>query len=294
VIVAETREELREALGDRSGRGPVRGGEAVTLIPTMGALHAGHGRLLELARSRHGTVVVSIFVNPLQFGPQEDLARYPRSPEADLALCRERGVDVVFVPEEAQMYPMGEPQVTVDPGPLGSVFEGASRPGHFRGVLTVVAKLLGLVGPDVAIFGEKDYQQLVLVTRLVGELCLPVEVVAAPTVRERDGLAMSSRNGYLTPSQRRSATALSRALSAGRADGAAGPAAVVAAAEQVLGAEPGLAVDYLVLRSPSLGEPAARGTARLLVAATVGTTRLIDNVAVELGTDAGTPAGAVP
>jgi pantoate--beta-alanine ligase len=277
VIVAETRAQLRMTLGDRASPvGPV------TFVPTMGALHDGHARLLDLAASRPGRLVVSIFINPLQFGPGEDLARYPRPLEADLSLCRAHGVDVVFTPAVSQMYPTGEPLVTVDPGPLGSILEGASRPGHFRGVLTVVAKLFGLVRPDAAIFGAKDYQQLVLVSRMVEDLCLPVEVVAAPTVREPDGLALSSRNRYLNQTERRWAGALSRALVAGRAAGPRGRTAVLAAAQALLSAEPGVFVDYVSLTSPDLGEPAPSGEARLLVAATVGTTRLIDNVAVEL------------
>jgi pantoate--beta-alanine ligase len=293
VIVAETRAQLHEALGHdsssaRAGAGPV------TLVPTMGALHAGHGRLLDVAAQRHGVLVVSIFVNPLQFAAGEDLARYPRSLDSDLALCRQRGVDVVFAPPYAEMYPTGSPQVSVDPGPLGSILEGASRPGHFRGVLTVVTKLLGLVRPGAAVFGEKDYQQLILVSRLVDDLCLPVEVVAAPTVRADDGMALSSRNRYLDESQRRAAAALSRALMAGRAAGTAGPRAVLAAARDVLGTEPDVTVDYLSLRSPELGEPVAPGPGRLLVAATVGATRLIDNVAVELGTEAGTQPEVSP
>jgi pantoate--beta-alanine ligase len=287
VIVAETRAQLHEALGHDS-RSARAGGGPVTLVPTMGALHPGHGRLLDVAARRRGVMVVSIFVNPLQFAAGEDLARYPRSLEADLALCRERGVDVVFAPSYAEMYPTGDPQVSVDPGPLGSILEGASRPGHFRGVLTVVTKLLGLVRPDAAVFGEKDYQQLVLVSRLVDDLFLPVEVVAAPTVRADDGMALSSRNRYLDTTQRRAAAALSRALCAGRAAGTAGPRAVLAAARDVLRAEPAVAVDYLSLRSPQLGEPAAPGPGRLMVAATVGATRLIDNVAVELGAETGT------
>jgi pantoate--beta-alanine ligase len=293
VIVAETRAQLHEALGHdsssaRAGAGPV------TLVPTMGALHPGHGQLLDVAAQRRGVLVVSVFVNPLQFAAGEDLARYPRSLDADLALCCERGVDVVFAPSYAEMYPTGDPQVSVDPGPLGSILEGASRPGHFRGVLTVVAKLLGLVRPNAAVFGEKDYQQLVLVSRLVDDLCLPVEVVAAPTVRADDGMALSSRNRYLNASQRRAAAALSRALSAGRAAGTAGPRAVLAAARDVLRAEPAVVVDYLSLCSPKLGEPAPPGPGRLLVAATVGATRLIDNVAVELGAEPGTRQEASP
>jgi pantoate--beta-alanine ligase len=282
VIVAETRAQLRTTLGDHSSASG-----SVTLVPTLGALHDGHARLLDVAAPRPGPLVVSIFVNPLQFGPGEDLARYPRPLEADLDLCRAHGVDVVFAPAVSQMYPSGEPLVTIDPGPLGAILEGASRPGHFRGVLTVVAKLFGLVRPDTAVFGDKDYQQLVLVERMVADLCLPVEVVAVETVREPDGLAMSSRNRYLSDPERRAAGVVSRCLAAGRAAGPRGAAEVLAEAEAVLADEPGVAVDYLRLTSPDLAEPAPSGDARLLVAATVGTTRLIDNVAVELS---GSPA----
>lgn len=277
MIVAETRAQLRTALGDQS---PAAGG--VTLVPTMGALHDGHARLLDVAAARPGPLVVSIFVNPLQFGPGEDLVRYPRPLRADLDLCRAHGVDLVFAPGVSQMYPAGEPLVTVDPGPLGAILEGASRPGHFRGVLTVVAKLFGLVRPSAAVFGDKDYQQLVLVRRMVDDLCLPVDVVAASTVREPDGLAMSSRNRFLSAPERRAAGVLSRSLAAGKDAEPQGADAVLGAAEAVLAAEPGVVVDYLRLTSPDLAEPAASGAARLLVAATVGTTRLIDNVAVEL------------
>jgi pantoate--beta-alanine ligase len=292
VIVAETRAQLHAALGDIDGPPAGGPGRGSTLVPTMGALHDGHAELFGVAASRPGLLVVSIFVNPLQFGPDEDLQRYPRALDADLALCRERGVDIVFAPTASQMYPGGQPQVTVDPGPLGSILEGASRPGHFRGVLTVVAKLLGLVRPGAAVFGEKDYQQLVLVSRLAADLCVPVEVIAAPTVRSIDGMALSSRNRYLDESQRRSATALSRALTAGAAVGDAGPAAVLAAAGAILAGEPEVRVDYLTIRAPDLAEPTVPGPARLLVAATVGTTRLIDNVAVRLGTGPAPTAGA--
>jgi pantoate--beta-alanine ligase len=254
----------------------------------MGALHDGHAALLREARHRagdRGALVASIFINPLQFGPAEDLGRYPRTMAADLTICASEGVDVVFAPSVEEVYPGGPQaaQVTLDPGPLGTVLEGRVRPTHFRGVLTVVAKLLGLVRPDVAVFGEKDYQQLVLVRRMVADLCLPVEVVGVPTVREPDGLALSSRNRYLTSDQRRVALALSAALRAGAAAGPAGPEAVRRAAAEVLAAEPGLEPDYLDLTSPALGPAPSGGDARLLVAAHVGTTRLIDNVAVSLG-----------
>ncbi len=171
----------------------------MVLVPTMGALHAGHAALLRAAREHAGpgVVVASIFVNPLQFAPGEDLDRYPRTMDADLELCAAAGVDVVFAPAVDEMYPGGEPLVTVEPGPLGGILEGASRPGHFRGVLTVVAKLFGLVRPTVAVFGQKDYQQLILVRRMSRDLCLGVDVVGAETVREADGLALSSRNRYL-------------------------------------------------------------------------------------------------
>jgi pantoate--beta-alanine ligase len=189
---------------------------------------------------------------------------------------------VVFAPTVAEVYPGGDPQVTVDPGPLGAVLEGATRPGHYRGVLTVVAKLFGLVRPDVAVFGQKDYQQLVLVRRMVEDLCLGVDVLGGETVREPDGLALSSRNAYLGPDERTRARTLSAALRAGAAAGGEGAAAVRSAARQVLDAEPAVELDYLALTAPDLAEPPAHGEARLLVAARVGSTRLIDNVAVTL------------
>ena len=249
----------------------------------MGALHRGHAALLDDARSRAGRLVASIFVNPLQFGPGEDLDHYPRTFDEDLALCGDRGVDVVFAPSLDEVYPGGEPQVTVEPGPLGTVLEGASRPGHFRGVLTVVAKLFGLVGPDVAVFGEKDYQQLVLIRRMVADLCMPVEVVGSATIREDDGLALSSRNRYLSDVERRTALSLSQALRAGQDAGPGGAHAVTAAARSVLDAASGVDVDYLALTDPMLAPGPEKGPARLLVAAGVGTTRLIDNVPVVVG-----------
>lgn len=262
-------------------------GRKIVLVPTMGALHDGHRELLRRARKIQNTVLVaSIFVNPLQFGPNEDFARYPRPLEADLEVCAAERVEVVFTPEREAMYPPGA-QVTVHPGPLGDELEGASRPGHFAGVLTVVAKLFNIVRPDYALFGEKDYQQLTLIKRMVRDLDLDTRVIGVPIVRERDGLAMSSRNVYLDPEQRSAATALSAALIAGAHAGARGPAAVVAAAHAVLRAQPLVAVDYLELRDPTLGPAQEHGEARLLVAATVGTTRLIDNVPVLLGTQEG-------
>ncbi len=232
-LVARTRAELVDALAatrDRGGR--------VALVPTMGALHAGHAALVDEARARvteTDAVVVSVFVNPLQFGAGEDLDRYPRTFEADLEVCREHGADVVFAPGVDEVYPGGDPQVTVEPGPLGSVLEGATRPGHYRGVLTVVAKLFGLVRPDVAVFGQKDFQQLVLIRRMVSDLCLGVDVVGAETVREESGLALSSRNAYLDQTQKQLALALSRALRAGAAAGPEGAERVLAEATAVLG-----------------------------------------------------------
>jgi pantoate--beta-alanine ligase len=223
---------------------------------------------------------VSIFVNPLQFGPDEDLARYPRPVEDDLEVCREEGVELVFVPDVVDMYPAGA-TTTIDPGPLGDELEGEQRPGHFAGVLTVVAKLFHIVGPDVAFFGEKDYQQLVLVQKMVADLDFGLAVVGVPIVREPDGLALSSRNAYLSPEQRLLAPTLRRALAAGAETSARGPEAVVAAAREVLADAP-FAVDYLELRDPDLGLDPRAGRARLLVAARLGTTRLIDNVAVQL------------
>ncbi|MGH3507529.1 MAG: pantoate--beta-alanine ligase [Nocardioidaceae bacterium] len=255
----------------------------VGFVPTMGALHDGHAALLEHVRRHADLVVASIFVNPLQFGPGEDLARYPRSLDADLALCERLGVDVVFTPDVETVYPDGAPQVTVAPGPLGDVLEGASRPGHFAGVLTVVAKLLHLVRPDLAAFGEKDYQQLVLVRRMVADLCMPVEVVGVPTVRDEDGLATSSRNRYLSADQRASALTLGRALRAAGEAAPRGQRAALLAAGEVLVQEPGIALDYLALRSPDLADPPEQGPARLLVAAKVGDTRLIDTMPVRLG-----------
>jgi pantoate--beta-alanine ligase len=286
-LLAETREALADALPSttRDLATPV------VLVPTMGALHAGHVALFRAARERaggEGSVVASIFVNPLQFGEGEDLERYPRTLEDDLALCENEGVDVVFAPGVDVVYPGGEPLVTVDPGPLAGILEGASRPAHFRGVLTVVAKLLGLVRPDVAVFGQKDYQQLVLVRRMCQDLCLGVEVVGVETVREPDGLALSSRNRYLDPDQRRAATVLSRALRAAQERASYGVTAARSAASSVIEDEPGIELDYLAILTPELDEvavdrPETPTPGRILVAGRVGTTRLIDNMPLVLG-----------
>jgi pantoate--beta-alanine ligase len=286
-VVAATRADLARALADvRARHGKV------ALVPTMGALHEGHAALMAAARSGAAeAVVVSIFVNPLQFGAGEDLDRYPRTFDADLDVCAEQGVDVVFAPSVEEVYPGGEPQVTLAPGPVGTILEGSSRPTHFRGVLTVVAKLFGLVRPDAAYFGEKDYQQLVLIRRMVSDLCMAVDVVGVETVREVDGLALSSRNRYLDSRQRTAALALSRALQAAQDSAAAGPDEAVAAARAVLdlaaATDAELDTDYLELTAPDLGPAPESGEARMLVAARVGTTRLIDNTPLRLGTRAG-------
>jgi pantoate--beta-alanine ligase len=275
--LVHTRADLRAALSGRDG--------PVGVVMTMGALHAGHRELVHVARARCAVVVVTVFLNPLQFAPSEDLSRYPKTLESDLALCEQEGVDVVFTPAVEEVYPAGRPQVQVHAGPLGDVLEGASRPGHFDGVLTVVAKLLNLTRPDIAYFGQKDAQQLLLIARMVQDLNFPVEVDAVPTVRDPDGLALSSRNMYLTDEDRAAALSLSRALFAGVAEEATGAAAVRRAATAVLDAEPGVALDYLALvDAATLAEVPddAEGPALLAVAARVGTTRLIDNVPITL------------
>ena len=256
---------------------------------TMGALHEGHGQLIRAARARGDSVIVTIFLNPLQFAPGEDLDRYPRTFDSDFALCTREQVDVIFAPTPDVIYPDGEPHVRVAAGPLGDRLEGEARPGHFDGVLTVVGKLLHLTRPDVAFFGEKDAQQLALIRQMVRDLDFPVEVVGWPTVREADGLALSSRNTYLSERDRVAALSLNQALQAGAAAGRGGPRAVLDAAGEVLAAEPDVAVDYVALVDERTWADAGADTtqARLLVAARVGTTRLIDNVSIDLGTLAG-------
>ena len=254
----------------------------------MGALHAGHASLLARARHEVGPdapVVASIFVNPMQFAPGEDLDRYPRTFDADLEMCAEQGVDIVFAPSVEEVYPGGDPQVRVDPGPLGEVLEGKSRPGHFQGVLTVVAKLFGLVRPDVAVFGEKDYQQLTLVRRMVEDLCMGVRVVGAETVREPDGLALSSRNRYLEGDLRWRAAAIARTLFAARNAARHGADVAIGAARHELRHARGVDLEYLELTGPDLGPPPETGPARLLIAARVGPARLIDNLALDLNGD---------
>lgn len=276
LAVLRTRADLAAARAAMTGR--------VGVVMTMGALHDGHAALLRRARSESEHVIATIFVNPLQFGPGEDFDRYPRSFASDLDVLRSAGTDAVFAPSVAEMYPEGEPQVRVNPGPTAARLEGAHRPGHFDGVLTVVLKLLNLTRPDVAYFGEKDYQQLTLIRRMVADLDVPVRIAGVATVRDGDGMALSSRNQYLTSDERAAARSLSAALHEGIAAAVAGETAdgVLARARQRLAAEPGVAVDYLELTDPDLGPAPARGECRLLVAARVGATRLIDNVKVLL------------
>jgi len=276
-LLVTERAVLAEALAARPGRRAV--------VMTMGALHEGHLSLVRRARELAEVVVVTIFVNPLQFGPGEDLDRYPRTLERDLELLTAEGADVVFAPSPEVVYPQ-EPVVRVSAGRIGTVLEGASRPGHLDGVLTVVLKLLHLTAPDVALFGRKDAQQLAAVRRMVADLDVPVEVVGVDTVREPDGLAMSSRNSYLDATQRQQALALSRALEAGRAAAGRGAEAVRAAARAVLEAADGVETDYVALVDPdSFDEvgPEWQGEAVLALAARLGTTRLIDNTHLLVG-----------
>ena len=237
------------------------------MVMTMGALHAGHAELIRRARQDTDRVVVTDFLNPLQFAPGEDLDKYPRTFDADLRLCAAEGVDLLFAPPPEEVYPEGDPQVTVAAGPVGDILEGRSRPGHFDGVLTVVAKLLHLTAPDRALFGQKDAQQLWLISKMVRDLDLPVQIVEVPTVRDPDGLALSSRNIYLSEGDRASALALGAALSAGEKASEDGSDAVVAAARAVLD-ESAVRTDYVELVDPTSFQPLASdgGPAVLLVA----------------------------
>jgi pantoate--beta-alanine ligase len=263
-------------------------GRRIAFVPTMGYLHEGHLRLIDRAHALADVVAVSIFVNPLQFGPGEDLSRYPRDLDRDRALADGRGVAIVFVPDKAMMYPT-EPLVRLDPGTMAQSLEGAARPGHFAGVLTVVAKLFHVVEPDVVVFGRKDFQQAMLVRRMTVDLDFPLTIEIAPTVRELDGLALSSRNTYLTPDDRRAALALSRCLrEVERAwrGGQADPAALQKKGLEVLSV-PGVAPEYLTFVDEQL-RPVDRviQTTIALVAARVGATRLIDNVVLGEGVGA--------
>ena len=276
--IVRTRAELREALGELRVDG-----RTIGFVPTMGWLHEGHLALVDQARARASAAVMSIFVNPLQFGPNEDLASYPRDLERDTRVASQRGVDLLFAPDVETMYPTGDPIVRVVPGAIGSRLDGAFRPGHFDGVLTVVLKLFNLVQPDVAVFGRKDYQQATLIRRMVSDLDLPLEIVVAPSVRADDGLALSSRNAYLSAAEREQALGLYRSLRAGEEAFGAGrrdSPAIVSAARAVLDATPAVKVQYLELVDPDTLEPLERAVAGsvLAVAAHVGRTRLIDNV----------------
>jgi pantoate--beta-alanine ligase len=274
-IVSDPRDMQARSLAWRNA------GRQVALVPTMGYFHEGHLSLMRYGRERGDCLVVSLFVNPTQFGPNEDLDRYPRNLEGDAALARQVGVDVLYTPRAADMYPEGyQTYVTVED--LSRPLCGASRPGHFRGVATVVLKLFNQVQPHVAIFGEKDYQQLAVIKRLVADLNVPVEVVGRPIVREEDGLALSSRNTYLSPEERRSALCLSRALTAARRLVSARKnqrEEILAVVRQIISQEPHTRIDYLALVNPDTLEDVetVTGSARLVLAVWVGNTRLIDN-----------------
>ncbi len=281
--VATTIAETRWALDEVR-----REGGTVGLVPTMGYLHAGHLSLMTAARAETDFVIATIFVNPLQFAPGEDLDSYPRDPEGDRAKAEDAGVDLLFCPEHHEMYP--KPVLTtVSVGGLSRSMEGASRPTHFAGVATVVAKLFAIAGPCRAYFGEKDFQQLAVVRRMAADLSFPVEVVGCPIVREPDGLALSSRNAYLTPEERDVASVLQRALKAGAAAVLAGerePATVTDLVGEIIAAEPSAELDYVALVDPATLEPPTGelrpGTYRLLTAARLGIPRLLDNIALNV------------
>ena len=278
----ETVEDLRRQVGEWR-----RAGERIGFVPTMGNLHAGHHALVDLARTQADRVVASIFINPTQFGPNEDYARYPRTPESDLQGLAARGCDVAFLPSVEQMYPfgtMGCVQMHV-PG-ITDILDGAQRPGHFNGVAQVVARLFNMVQPDLAVFGRKDYQQLQVIRYMATEMSFPVEIVPAPTLREPDGLAMSSRNQYLQGAERQTATAIHRALLRMREKSAQGrpPAEIEEQAKAALSAE-GFVVDYVEIRRSNLTRPQRSDEPGLLalVAARLGRTRLIDNLEFDAG-----------
>lgn len=275
--IIERIEPLRIALEE-----PRRGGKGIALVPTMGALHEGHLALIDRARERSATVVMSLFVNPLQFGPNEDFARYPRDREGDARLAEARGVDILFAPQPDELYRGGR-AITVTPTALATRWDAASRPGHFSGVLTVVAKLFNIVQPDVAVFGQKDIQQATLIRAMVRDLDFPIHIVVAPTVREKDGVALSSRNAYLSAPDRKRARVLSRAIFAMRDAfdaGESSSAALEALGNAVVAVESTVKLEYLAVMDPATLEPAPVAAAGSIVAiaARVGTTRLIDNV----------------
>ncbi len=279
-VIATTRGELSDAYHDIGDR-------PRSVVMTLGGLHTGHAQLMSIARDavgRAGHVTATIFVNPLQFGATEDLAKYPRTLDDDIAICADRSVDLVFTPTPGVMYPLGDPDITVDPGELGRHFEGADRQAHFAGVLTVVAKLLMLTGPQFAVFGEKDYQQLTLVRRLVRDLDFDVDIIGAPIVRADDGLALSTRNQYLPAQARQAALAIPQSIAAGRNAAARGATAqeVEAATFGVLDGCPGVDPVYAIVTDPRMGPAPRSGEARLIVAAIVGGTRLLDNARIDM------------
>ncbi|MCH7527236.1 MAG: pantoate--beta-alanine ligase [Planctomycetes bacterium] len=262
-----------------------REGKTIGFVPTMGALHVGHTALIEAARGRCGVVVVSIFINPMQFGAGEDYAGYPRTPETDLEACRECGVDLLFAPTRDIMYPP-DATTTVHVAGLTDGLCGAHRPGHFDGVATVVAKLLNIVMPDLAFFGEKDYQQLKVIERLVRNLDMPIEIVSCPTVREEDGLAVSSRNAYLSPIEREQAVSLSRSMRRAAdavANGTRDARALIELMEQHIKAAGPAEIDYIDIVDPETLEPVqtVRGSVRICMAVRIGPCRLIDTIAVD-------------
>ena len=297
--VLYTREQLQQWRDDVEASG-----SPTAAVMTMGALHAGHGELVRVAKEQlpdDGELIVTIFVNPLQFGANEDLDKYPRTVESDLALVESLGATAAFVPTEDVMYPNGRPATIVDPGPLGKLLEGQARPEHFAGVLTVVAKFLNLLGVDAAYFGEKDYQQLTLIKQMVNDLDLPVRIEPVPTVRDPDGLAMSSRKRYLSAAARQRALAIPAAIQAGRQAAATGANAqeiehvAMACLEAVpddseVAAIP-VDIQYVVVRGTDLGEPPKRGEARLILTVVVDGTRLLDNARVDLSAAAGKEPG---
>ena len=270
---AELVAELERATGVRA------------VVPTMGALHDGHAQLIRSARDtvgESGLVIVTVFVNPTQFAAGEDFDRYPRTLDADIEVCARAGADLIFAPSVAEMYPQGETVVTVNPGPLGAILEGAVRPTHFQGVLTVVNKLFNLTRAQVAFFGEKDYQQLVLIRRMAMDLSMEVQVVGVPTVREADGLAMSSRNRFLSVEERFLATIMPNAIDTGVRTADAGGTCTEVIAE-VTKALSTVEYDYVVVTDPELGPAPATGPARLIIAARIGPVRLLDNTSIHLG-----------
>jgi pantoate--beta-alanine ligase len=286
VQIIERIDPLRAALD-----APRRGGKGIALVPTMGALHEGHLALIDRAREHAATVVMSLFVNPLQFGPNEDFARYPRDRDGDARLAEARGVDIMFAPQPFELYPEAR-AITVEPGALASRWDGASRPGHFTGVLTVVAKLFNIVQPDIAVFGQKDIQQAMLIRAMVRDLDFPIRTIVAPTVREKDGVALSSRNAYLSDGDRTRARVLSRALFAMRRTFDAGErstAVLESLGGSVVAAESTVALEYLAVMDSQTLEPVPVATAGNIVAiaARVGTTRLIDNVILGAPDDSG-------